>query len=67
LFVVWIRNLACSFAGIIPSQRETCGINQIKSVTVLYIRGKIWNIIEYQQGNKMIQLGRNEHHAGSLH
>uniref|UniRef100_A0A0A9D2M0 Uncharacterized protein n=1 Tax=Arundo donax TaxID=35708 RepID=A0A0A9D2M0_ARUDO len=23
LFVVWIKNLACSFDGMIPSQRET--------------------------------------------
>jgi hypothetical protein len=23
LFVVWIKNLACSFAGMIPSQSET--------------------------------------------
>jgi len=53
LFVVWIKNLACCFAGIIPSQRETCRINQIQSVTALYK----WKKLKYNgisAGNKMI-------------
>lgn len=42
LFVVWIKNLACSFAGIIPSQRETCHINQIQ-LLIVQLKDEIWN------------------------